>query len=156
MIINLIKYYRGNKFVIRAIEKLFKIRGINIRKNYLLEILNPKDFEELKEKYPEEKDLNEKIDHNYSLYELFKHFGELQDNIRKSYKPEDNSKENFTSFDNYLKKEKEKIEKDYKNATKTVSHKNYFYNSLYPKVFACIKASILEYQMEYLEVIETI
>ena len=145
-ILDILQYYRGNQFVINAIEDLFKHLEISIRKSLIVKIMYPKKYEKIVSKYNnDQNEVDQKINNEYSLYTLFEAFGQYQDTIKAD--AELNwANSNFESYDKYMTKEAEIIQGQYQIKKKAAIQRTYFYNVVFPMVFRSIRASILEYQ----------
>ena len=145
-IIEFLQYYRGNRFVINAMETFFRKRAINLRLEKLFRILNPKRYEVYRKKLGGgEKKINDYLNRHYSLYSLFEILGNLQDSIKYNIQLEESSFK-YVSFDNYMAQERLSIQGRYKHLDKSVRQNTYFFNVLFPLFFRSIRTSILEYQ----------
>ena len=143
---DLLKYYRGNKFVIDAIENTFKQRGIVIRKEDIIRLLFPKKYDSILEKMDGDAGKSAAfIAKKYSLYLLLDKLGEYQDAIKFDPDPDFSSTE-FESYGQYIRQEEERIMNYFNLLDQTVRQRAYFYNVVYPMVFKVIRTSILEYQ----------
>ncbi len=153
-ILELLQYYRGNKYVIDAIEKDLAEIGVNIRKGHILELMFPKKYEAYLAKMDGDRNQTEEfIRKEYTLFNLFEKFGTYQDKV-KMERPFTGFHENFTDFLSWFEEERKMIEARYKVKQKYAMHGVYFYEIVYPLIFTSIRASILEYQHTHGEVIE--
>jgi len=154
-IVELIQYYRGNRYVIQAIEDLFTKVGVKLRKHKILHYMQPKAYRKIRERYAgDEAKIRRFINHHFSLFVLLQTLGKYQDSIKKSYaQPE--APETFENWDTYMHDQVGKINNQYKLSVKSTIHNTFFYNVVYPLVFKCIKASLLEHQTVH-EVVEEI
>jgi class 3 adenylate cyclase len=145
-ILDLLQYYRGNRYVISALEEMFKKRDIRIRKDQILRTIYPKKYHAFLEKLGNDTEKARRyIDEHYSLYLLFEKLGKYQD-VVKSDLFHESSKLNFTAYDDYMKRESARIHYLFKAQQRSTAHKTYFFNVIYPLCFQSIRASILEYQ----------
>jgi hypothetical protein len=145
-ILELIQYYRGNKFVISAIEQLFKRIGVVLRKDQIIKIMYPKKYDDIVKKFDNNQlKIAEKINSEYSLYVLLDTLGQYQD-IVKSEVVFDFDRNEFADYDQYMSREAEIIYNQYQLKKKAAIQRTYFYNVVYPLVFRSIRTSILEYQ----------
>ncbi len=81
-IIELLEYYRGNKFVISAIESVFIQKGLHIRKEEILKTMYPEKYQIFLEKLElDEENVKKFIRETYSLFDLFCKLGSYQDRI---------------------------------------------------------------------------
>jgi len=155
-IVQLLEYYRGNKFVINSVESVLKKKNVNIRKADILKTILPKKFERILEnaKGDGEKACAQ-IDEEYSLFMLFKQLGDLQDKIKAEPRV-DTDLGDFTDYSTFMKRKNLQIKEIYRLKGKFVAQRTYFYNYMYPLVFESLKASIYEYQTRFEELSEVI
>lgn len=142
-IVELLKYYRGNSFVINAIESVFIQRGCPLRKGEMLKIIFPNCYDKfVKEEGAE--NAEKKIAASYSLFDIFRKLGEYQDHIDlfPSKKYEDVK---FLSYSQYMA-DNESIFKEKYEAYQSHSYYKNNFDFVFSLFFAGIKASILEYQ----------
>ncbi len=145
-ILQLIQYYRGNKFVVSAIEQLFKRIGVVLRKDQIIKIMYPKKYDDIVKKFDNNQvKIAEKINAEYSLFVLLDTLGQYQD-IVKSEVVYDFDQNDFSDYDQYMSREAEIIYNQYQLKKKAAIQRTYFYNVVYPLVFRSIRTSILEYQ----------
>jgi len=151
-IIEILQYYRGNHYVINRVEKLFKDMNIRLRKDQMLKLLQPDLYNrELRNKGKEESSVKG-IDKKYSLYDLMKLLGKLQDALR--FRNEEGRKNMFVSYESYIKDEEDKALSWFDNNKSPTFKTYYYYNVIYPMFFEHLKASMLEYQASLDEVEE--
>ena len=146
-IVDLMKYYRGNRFVTAAIEDGLRNKNIGIRKSYLFQLIFPRKYEVLKEKLAEDPAVEEFVNREYTLFNLFQGLGRYQDNV-KSFGDDYDVAVPFQSYDQFMTAESERILRSYENRKKYMMDRAYFYNVVFPLVFASIRTSILEYQAQ--------
>ena len=145
-IVEFIQYYRGNRFVIKAIEAVFRDIGINIRKDSIYEILAPSKYEKLLKSAKGNKEMAlETISRKYSLFELLDLFSLYQDKVNSltkypEFKPE------FRDYDQFMTEQSRIVKRLFEVHQKTDRQRKYFYDVIYPLVFRSIQTSILEYQ----------
>jgi hypothetical protein len=144
-IIELLQYYRGNKFVINAVESMFKEKGVIIRKDQILRIIFPKKYRAYVNKLRDQEEVVEYINKNYSLFTLFQKLGVYQDKVKQEFTIDD-FEGNYINYHQYLKQEEDYIRRRYKEKKRVAIQRAYFYNVIFPLVFACIRSSILEFQ----------
>ncbi|MFP4179092.1 MAG: adenylate/guanylate cyclase domain-containing protein [Spirochaetaceae bacterium] len=153
-IIEMLKYYRGNRFVINGIESVFARRGVYIRKGEILSIISPAFYEKLKRRNENDnKKTDRAIQNDFSLYNIFELFSRLQDTIKEEDLP-NSPKYDFTTYEQYMQSMREW--KDYENShrEKRVYQRTYFFNYIFPMVFYSIQASIYEFQHKSAELTE--
>ncbi len=151
-ILELIQYYRGNRYVVNAIENRMKLKGVKIRKLDLLQFIFPKKYREIMEKneYRSPRELEEELNYNFSLYLLLDKMGTYQDIVKQS--PEyTRSEEPFRSYEETMQNERMEIIENYKKREFSMVQRAYFFNVVFPLVFSSIKNSIIEYQNSLFE-----
>ena len=145
-IVNFIKYYRGNHFVIDSMERLFKQEGIILRKDSLFRLLFPGKYKKLLLEYDGDVlSVRNYLSGKYSLFDLFVYFGNLQDSV-KPMDNRNNEKYNFSDYDKWMADRRSSIQHLYKLNKERTNQSYYFYNVIFPLFFENIKAAILEYQ----------
>jgi len=144
-ILELLEYYRGNKFVINAIESVFIQKGVNLRKEEILKIMYPAKYKLFLNKLERNEELVKKfINLTYSLFDLFDKLGKYQDKVNslpgygKSdvsvYIKENNPSDIGESVISYFKQKK-----------LAIYYRTYFYDMIYPSIFITIRSSLIEY-----------
>ena len=147
----LLQYYRGNRYVISAIEDTFRRNGVAVRKQFILQTMYPLKFEKIKE----ESDGNietiaEHVDESYSLFDLLERLGRFQD-IVKQRPPMSDAMEESTTYSDLMSQTEHVIRENYDQMKKQMVQRAYFFNVIYPLVFASIRASVLEQQSQFEE-----
>ena len=145
-ILELMQYYRGNKFVTDALENAFRKRGIRLRKSFIFETIYPKRYEALERRFGDNTEKLERyVEENWSLYRLFEKLGEYQDTIKGGFR-DDSEETTFADYSTYMQRESQRILTAFERSKRSMIQKAYFYNVVYPLVFSSIRTSILEYQ----------
>ncbi len=146
-IVQLLQYYRGNKFVINAIEATLISKEILIRKASIFSYIFPLKYKVMVDEYNGNIDeIEKKLSGQYRIFDLFEMMGYLQDIIKKDMIIDKKQSISFEDYESYIK-ELETWTKEENNYKETrVYQRNYFYSFIYPMVFKSIHASILEYQ----------
>lgn len=145
-IVQMLQYYRGNPYVIDAIETLFRRTGIVVRKGFILQILQPKKFDGLRRKFEDKPDeLDSHIDSQHSLYRLLQKLGRYQDYVKQAPSAEQEAHE-FRTYDQELAWERQKLTRTFEHQRKWEVQRTYFQTVIYPLVFRSIRAAVLEYQ----------
>jgi class 3 adenylate cyclase len=146
-IVNFIKYYRGNHFVINQLEALFSSVKIHIRKDSLYRIMLPDRYKSMLMKHDGNTiSLRNQIAGEYKLFDLLGLLGKLQDSVKGRSFPEAEKQEGFSGYDRWMAEMRAGVHRSY-NMNKGITHQAYyFYNVIFPMFFANIKAAILEYQ----------
>ncbi len=146
MILEFLQYYRGNRFVINAIEQIFKKKGINIRKDQIVNIMFPKKHKAYLDKMEgDEEKTREYINEHYTLFLLFDKLGKYQDKIKEGLTFQKMDAD-FTTYEQFIEQEKRRLMWEYKQRKTKSFQRMYFYNLVFPLVFKFIRTSILEYQ----------
>jgi len=146
-IIQLLQYYRGNKFVINAIEATLISKDINIRKASIFSYIFPLKYKALLEEYDGNIQKIEKyLSVKYRVFDLFEMMGYLQDIIKEEMEADDKADIVFEDYESFIKELEEKTRKENRFKETRVYQRSYFYSYVYPMVFKSINASILEYQ----------
>jgi len=150
-IIEFLQYYRGNKYVIQAIEDVFVKKGINIRKDLLLKTIYPKKYKAFCEKLKNDKKaVFEYVKKKYSLYSILVKLGEYQDKIKNDFAFQyfqlEDTPIDYINYNSYISKIHERVKEEYRIRERSAMLKLYFYNMVFPMVFKYIETSILEYQ----------
>lgn len=146
IIIELLQYYRGNRYVLDAVEAVFRSADIVLRKGELLKLLQPKRYAEFEDRFPNQPGpMEDAIGTEYSLFDLFERLGKYQDYIKQD-RPSDDESFDFISFDHQVNVQRARILQDFEFKRKWVMQRTYFYSVIYPMVFVLIRCSILEYQ----------
>lgn len=151
-ILELLQYYRGNRYVIDAIEDAFRNSAVSLRKAYMIETMYPKRFRTIEHRFSGDRtQIEEYIEKEYSLFDLFERLGRFQDIIKKPFFRE-YSEEEFSSYESYMDAHEAEIRNVYRRMKAQMVQRAYFYNVVFPLVFASIRTSILEYQHAVAEV----
>ena len=155
-IIELLKYYRGNRFVLDEVEALFTEYRIKIRKDQIFKLLQPPKYEKIFSKFsnsPRQKTA-EAIEKKYSLYDLAEILGKLQDALKYRDECDLNCYVDFISYDQYMGRKLKLTEGWFSNNRSPTYKTYYYYNVIYPLFFTHLKSSMLEYQAALDEVEE--
>ena len=146
-IVNFIKYYRGNHFVVNKLDEMFMEANVRIRMDSLFRIMFPGKYKTmLMEMDGDAVKLRAQMKGNYSLYELLDFLGQLQDSVKGLKTAGQENKTDFAGYDHWVAEMRASVQRSY-DLNKGVTHQAYyFYNVIFPLFFANIKAAILEYQ----------
>lgn len=153
-ILDMLKYYRGNRFVINGLESVFKRRGIYVRKHDILKLVLPSLYERILNDHSGATEAAHKeIEKDYSLYNLFELLGKVQDTVKVDQLPERPGFD-FNSYDQHIDSIQEWMEYENTYREKRVYQRTYFYNFIFPMVFYSIQACIFEFQQQAAELTE--
>ncbi|MEM5948022.1 adenylate/guanylate cyclase domain-containing protein [Spirochaetia bacterium 38H-sp] len=146
-ILNTIRYYRGNRLVIQAIEDLFKRKGIVLRKHLMYKFLAPKQYKAFKQQYPEKQERIEHIKENMSLFTIFSLCGMYQD--RYSTKTEKKAitavSREFSEYDRFINTTLTEAQQKFKTQSKLKMENIFFDYVRLPVIMAHIQASLMEW-----------
>lgn len=147
-ILKLLEYYRGNPYVINAVEDSFRDAGVVLRKHYMLETMYPLQLQEIHRQFDGNiEKITEHVDTHFSLYQILDRLGRFQDIVKQRTAGEDGSDE-FTTYEAYMSEREHEIRAQYEASRKQMVQRAYFFNVVFPLVFESIRSSILEYQLE--------
>ncbi|MCX7024818.1 MAG: adenylate/guanylate cyclase domain-containing protein [Spirochaetes bacterium] len=144
-IINLIKYYRGNRLVSHAFEEFFREHEIAIRKAEIFRFLLPGKFRKLvEERGGDERGVLEKIESSVSLFQLLNALGKIQDSL-KPLKTVIGDIERFDSWDAWMKDRIREMNALFDESRRRGERQRYFEEVLLPGFMTFIEASVREY-----------
>ncbi|MDC7221118.1 MAG: adenylate/guanylate cyclase domain-containing protein [Spirochaetales bacterium] len=155
-ILEMLKYFRGNRFVIDMVENLYDELGIHLRKDEILKLLQPPRYEKFLNKYKSSKKEKaaEEINKKYTLFDLNEILGKLQDALKYRDESDLNTMVDFLSYEQYLGRKAKLTEGWFSNNKSPTFKTYYYYNVIYPLFFTHLKASMLEYQASLDEIEE--
>lgn len=154
--LDIVRYHRGNRYVIDAIEETLSGMGVELRKAPMLRAILPKAYDRLVERGLSEEAIDAKVNARFSLFEILVRLGEYQD-VLKDCETECVEVGTFNSYDQYLSQSRRVIEQRHKEERRKALQRAYFYNVIFPTVFESLRAGILEYYYlgHELEVVES-
>ena len=147
-IVDFLKYYRGNHFVINQLEGLFEHEGLVIRKDALYQIIFPEKYRaRVIDLDGNMLEVKKEIAGEFSLYSLLVLLGRLQDSVKiRSIPEKENGSGGFPGYDHWMAETRSSVQRHY-DLNKGRTHKTYyFYEVIFPMFFTSIKGAILEYQ----------
>lgn len=136
-IIELIQYFRGNRYVLDHLEALFLRRGVRLRKTALVEILAPRKAAVWK---AEGVDLESK----FSLTKIFAFLGRHQDSLKSS--SDRSSPVPFLSYDQSMAATTRIVLEEYRRHRASLIQRTHFHEVIAPLIYHSLKACLLEYQ----------
>jgi adenylate cyclase len=146
-IVDFLQYYRGNRFVIRALEEVFRRSSISLRKSYLFSKIYPKKHDALANQFGKDQQrIDDFIDGNFSLFDLLQELGRYQDTVKQNVRSEKAEPSDFEGYDVFMEACEQSLQQDFDRSKRIMVEKAYFYNVVFPLVFESIRSSILEYQ----------
>ena len=144
--VDLLRYYRGNRYVVDAVEETLVNQGVPLRYAYAYEAMYPNRFKRLLHKYAGSTEAVEKeLSAQYSLFELMQQLGRYQDLIKHDTAFE-TVPVHFSTYDRYMALIKNQREHLYDVVKVDIAQRTYFFNVVFPLVFESIRAAILDYQ----------
>lgn len=148
-IADILKYHRGNRHVLFAVESLFRESKIKIKKVILLIKLYPLKYKQLLEQMKGNlKALERYVDKKVSLFSLFALLDKYQDTTRLGSGSEVNTQD-FEKYDDYIRKAELNLQLSYQDKQKVRERHNYIIEVLFPLFHMHLKAGILEYQIKH-------
>ena len=146
-IVEILQYYRGNRFVLAAVEDLFERVGVHVRKDFIFKSINPKKFDTLEARLGQDKTaVAQYIQREFSLFELFADLGKYQDAVKREGEAEISHLERFDTYQDFLHRERNRIKSAFEHKRSRMLRSAHFFNVVYPLVFSSLFGSILEFQ----------
>lgn len=146
--IELLRYYRGNRYVIDAVEELFNRLGVFVRRADLFELLYPRRYRQWLAEADNDRGLVEaRLADEMSLYEIMESLGRYQDAVHTGGAGGGETRP-FAAYDRYFSEALRDHVDRYEKDKLEIAHREYFYGVVYPLVFESLLASILEYQAD--------
>ncbi|MFW5827914.1 MAG: adenylate/guanylate cyclase domain-containing protein [Alkalispirochaeta sp.] len=143
---DLIRYYRGNRYVIDAVEAHLERSGVAIRRTPVYQILYPNRYEtRLEEHEGQEMQLEGTLRGEFSLFDILTKVGKYQDIINSTTVSEPEAVP-FASFERYVSLAMDQYQRRYEELKTEIAQRAYFHNVVFPMVFKLIEAAILEFQ----------
>ncbi|TVQ39580.1 MAG: adenylate/guanylate cyclase domain-containing protein [Spirochaetaceae bacterium] len=145
-IVALLQYYRGNRYVIAAIEDVFRSKDVTLRKAFIFRSMHPRKYDALLRRFSGDAvRVGTFIEKQYSLYELFRSLGRYQDTVKYSLEEQQPAAE-FENYDLHMEQYVQALNTTFESRKQWMVQKAYFYNVVFPAIFASIRTSILEFQ----------
>lgn len=144
-IVEFFQYYRGNKFVIDAIEETLIDAGVKLRRLEMYELMYPKRAEKLIAQKGGRDGAEAALSNSFSLFDMMTKLGKYQDLINQTTAEEEHPLP-FSSYEQYVENGFGHYKAFYEKKKEEIAQRAYFHNVVFPMVFLSIMASILEYQ----------
>ena len=145
-VVEFLQYYRGNKFVIGAVEDVFREKGIVLRKESILRIISPKSVPQEPGGQDESADgAAAKLPGYYSLFDLLSLLGDYQDKINALASHQAPELE-FVGYDQYMDQQTKLLKRMFLLKRKATEKRLFFYDVVYPLVIRSIRTSVIEHQ----------
>jgi class 3 adenylate cyclase len=144
-IVNMVKYYRGNRLIIQAFEGKCRELGVNLRIPDLYRALLPRRYREEAARVGEET-VRARIERETGLFDIFSILGKFQDTLKT---PVDEPQEGirFTSYDDFVKARKKASIQAFGQRHKNREQGLYFSDVVFPSLLDMLEASLREYQL---------
>jgi len=133
MILENFRYYRANRLVIDQMEELLTTRGVLFRKDKIMSQISPKQTANIENAF------------NFSLWKILDYLDQYLDFVQEM--PDEESKPDFYSYDQFMSTMHERILTLYDTQKKMILKKMYFTEVIVQQVYASLEASIREYQI---------
>jgi adenylate cyclase len=147
-IADLVRYYRGNRYVIDAMEEVLEGSGVAIRRGAVYRLLYPnRHARRLEEAGGDESALDTALKTAMTLFDLMQKLGKYQDIIKQSGVGEV-EKVPFSSFEGFVGAALKQYELRFEELKAEIAQRAYFHNVVFPMVFSTIEAAVLEFQAD--------
>ena len=133
MILENFRYYRANRPVIDQLEELMATRGIVFRKDKIMALISPKQTANIQNAF------------GFSLWRILDYLDQYLDYVQAM--PDEKSKPEFYSYDQFMTTMHERIQTLYDTQKKMILKKMYFTEVIVQQVYASLEASLREYQL---------
>ncbi len=131
-IVEFVRYYRGNHYVIDRLEALFEKKGVVIRKRELLELVHPKLARvTVGKKAP-------------SLFTLLGYLDRYLDYVQS--RPAEETAASGESYDSFISSLVKDAKSRHESRKKLAVQKSWLFEVVIPVVYSALEASIREYQ----------
>ncbi|MDA3951942.1 MAG: adenylate/guanylate cyclase domain-containing protein [Spirochaeta sp.] len=144
-IVQLLQYYRGNRYVVDAIEEALVDAGVIIRRLDMYELMYPNRAEHLVAKTGSRGAAEHYLAGNFKLFDLMTKLGKYQDLVNRSV-GEDRGPLPFSSYEQYVEHGSAQYADFYERKKQEIAQRSYFHIVVFPMVFHSLHACILEYQ----------
>jgi adenylate cyclase len=136
-IVQLLQYFRGNKYVVDHLEDLLTRKGVDLHKAELVAILSAK-------KAAEWTAAGVDLSAKFSLWRIFEILGKQQDSLKSPR--ESDEQVPFLSYGQTMTVIKKKLLDDYRRRRISLIQRTKFHEVVTPLIYQSLSASILEYQ----------
>lgn len=146
-ILDLLRYYRGNRLVTQALEATFRDLGLALRKHHLMEVINPTRFSLLTQalgRHGQEPAVF--FERKVSLFSVFRRLDRYLDKF-KAPAAESPGEPSPAAYDEAFQTERKRRELKALLERPLVLRRHYFETVVFPLVFISLEASLKEYQM---------
>ncbi len=145
-IVSLLQYYRGNRFVIQAVEDLFSVKGVGLRKDFMFKTIYPRKYEALMGRFQNDAAaVAETISRDFSLFFLLEGLGRYQDTVKRDTSGT-SADRGYQSYEQSIAAASKRLHATYEARKRWMVQNSYFYNVVFPLVFEAVRSSVIEYQ----------
>ncbi len=147
-ILEILKYYRGNRHVVDSIEETLRDAGVQLRRSDAWSAMYPRRYGKLLEQHGGDRTAAEReLGETLSLYDVMVKLGRYQDIINERYLEEIDALP-FSTYENYVPHLQERLIRVYEERKTEIAQRAYFHEVVFPMVFHSFRAAILEYQAD--------
>ncbi len=145
-VIEYLQYYRGNRFVIDAVEAVLQRKGVRIRKADILRVVDVEAYRDIlrSNDFHAARALAY-VSTTFTLFDLFQKLGLIQDRVKEHVSFE-TPKTDHTDYRRRMAQELDNVVTNYRLVERSVRRNAYFHNYVFPLVFRSLRTSIIEYQ----------
>jgi adenylate cyclase len=145
-IVEFLEYYRGNRFVVEAIERTLEQKGVRIRKTDILKIVDRVQYRQITRRFhPDRAEVRAHVERTFSLFLLLEKLGHLQDKV-KQHVVFETPQSPHVDYRRRMAQELDNVVTNYRLAERSVRMNAYFHNYVLPLVFRSVKTAMIEYQ----------
>jgi len=144
-IVQLLQYYRGNRYVVDAIEETLVDAGVTIRRLDMYELMYPNRAEHLVQRTGSRAAAESYLVEHFRLFDLMTKLGKYQDLVNRTVSETDDQLP-FSSYEQYVKRGHAQYGDFYERKKQEIAQRSYFHIVVFPMVFHTLNACILEYQ----------
>lgn len=145
IIVDFVQYYRGNRYVIDAIEEVLAEAGVTIRKLEIFEQMYPNRAARLVQEKGGRKEAERHLGGRYSLFDLMVKLGKYQDLINRTGNGE-MAQIPFADYEQYVRNGFKQHVSVYDGKKSEIAQRAHFHNVVFPMVFLALNACILDFQ----------
>jgi len=153
-IVDLIRYYRGNRFVMDAIEETLIGAGVVLRRLEIYELMYPSRAGHLVGRAGSREQAEQILQAKFTIFEMMEKLGKYQDLVNRTVEEPEEALP-FSTYEDYVRRGRDHYGERYERKKDEIAQRAYFHNVVFPMVFLSIEAAILEYQYgeEHLELL---
>lgn len=156
-IVELLKYYRGNRYVVDAIEEALATSGVKLRFSDAHQIMYPNRYAALVKEHGDNREIIEEIvAREETLFGVMQKLGRYQDIVKQDSMFEEEQL-SFSTYERFFNDARASRTQRYEEMKSIIAQRAYFFNVVFPLVFQSVLAAVLECQTdaEDLELLES-